>query len=125
MSVHVCCLLSPTVTALLAMAEFFLCQRPLPASEAARCLLGLLALRPVPRLEASVRLRLGLLLCEHTCCVAEAREHLEKAVSYPASEERTGGMEGMADIPAVFSTRCWLPGQQPTCSGFGSMRPAV
>lgn len=62
------------------MAEFFLSQQPLQVSEAARCLLGVLALHPVPRLEASVRLRLGLLLSEHTLCVLEAKEHLEKAV---------------------------------------------
>ena len=69
------------MTALLAMAEFFLAQRPLAVSEAARCLLGVLSLQPVPRVEASVRLRLGLLLSQHTMCVMEAKEHLEKAVS--------------------------------------------
>ena len=63
------------------MAEFFLAQRPLPVSEAARCLMGVLALQPVPRLEANVRLRLGLLLSQHTLCTSEARQQLEKAVS--------------------------------------------
>lgn len=71
---------SPTVTALLAMAEFFLTQRPLPVSEAARCLLAVLSQQPVARVEASVRLRLGILLSEHTQCVGEAKEHLEKVV---------------------------------------------
>ena len=78
--------LSPTVTALLAMAEFFLAQQPLPVSEAARCLMGVLGLQPVPRLEASVRLRLGLLLSQHTHCTTEARQQLEKAVSGLARE---------------------------------------
>lgn len=73
------------------MAEFLLSQRPLPVSEAVRCLLGVLSLQPVPRLEASVRLRLGLLLSEHTLCVLEAKEHLEKAVSVLAGGWGEGG----------------------------------
>ena len=82
------CVFSPTVTALLAMSEFFLTQRPLAVGEVARCLLAVLALQPVPRVEASVRLRLGLLLSEHTSCSLEAKEHLEKAVS---EREQSGG----------------------------------
>jgi MAternally-affected-uncoordination protein len=70
----------PTVTALLAMSEFFVSQRPQAVCEAARCLLAVLALRPVPRVEASVRLRLGLLLSEHTSCALEAKEQLEKSM---------------------------------------------
>ena len=69
------------MTALLAMAEFFLTQRPLPVSEAAQCLLAVLTQQPVPRVEASVRLRLGILLSQHTQCMGEAKEHLEKVVS--------------------------------------------
>ena len=84
--VYLCCMCvscgvcSPTVTALLAMSEFFLSQRPPPVSEVARCLLAVLALNPVARVEASVRLRLGLLLSEHTSCSREARQQLEKTV---------------------------------------------
>lgn len=70
------------------MAEFFLSQQPLPVIEASRCLMGVLALHPVPRLEASVRLRLGLLLSEHTLCVLEAKDHLEKAVRDTSLEFR-------------------------------------
>lgn len=63
------------------MAEFFTSQQPVPVCEAVRCLMAVLSLRPAARVEAPVRLQLGLLLCQHTHCSAEAREHLEKAVS--------------------------------------------
>ena len=100
---------SPMVTSLLAMAEFFLSQHPLPVSEAVHCLLAVLAQQPVARVEASVRLRLGVVLSEHTSCVVEAREHLEKAVS-----GRGGREEGGEAVRCVSLSRCWWRGQLQT-----------
>lgn len=71
------------------MSEYFLTQRPLVVSEVCRCLMAVLSLRPVARVEASVRLKLGLLLSEHTSCSIEAKEHLEKAVSEKREREYT------------------------------------
>jgi hypothetical protein len=97
----------PTVTALLAMAEFFLSQRPLSVSEAVRCLLGVLALQPVPRLEASVRLRLGLLLSEHTSCTSEARQQLEKAMLVAGTTANLQGVRfhAASSLSALLSSQ--------------------
>lgn len=73
---------SPTISSLLSMAEAFLGQTPPRIPEAVRCLLAVLAQKPLPRIEARTRLQLGLVLYHHTNNLLEAREHLDKAVRY-------------------------------------------
>ena len=91
------------------MSEFFVSQGPQAVCEAARCLLAVLALRPVARVEASVRLRLGLLLSEHTSCALEAKEQLEKSVS------GTGDSDSSSRRWCVSWCRCWWQERQETC----------
>ena len=63
------------------MAEAFLHLSPCKVPEAVRCLLAVLSLHPPARVEAKTRLQLGLVLFHHTNNLAEAKEHLDKAVS--------------------------------------------
>ena len=72
---------SPTVSTMLAMSEYYLSLTPQNVREAVRCLLGVLSLKPPPRIEAKARLKLGLLFYHHTNNLLEAREQLHQAVS--------------------------------------------
>ena len=74
-------LLSPTVSTILAMSEYYLSLTPQNIRESVRCLLGVLSLNPPPRIEAKTRLKLGLLYYHHTNNLLEAREQLHQAVS--------------------------------------------
>ena len=49
--------------------------------EAVHCMMACLSLSPPPRVEARVRLQLGLTLYHHSNNLLEARETLEQAVS--------------------------------------------
>lgn len=69
------------------MAEAFLSQSPSKVSEAVRCLLAVLSLHPPARVEAKTRLQLGLTLYHHTNNLIEAREHLDKAVSWKSTQQ--------------------------------------
>ena len=88
---------SPTVSALLSMVEFLSTCRPAAIKEAVQCLLAVLSLRPAARVEARVRLQLGLLLYHHSECASEAREHLEKAVRGERGRGRGGKEERRRD----------------------------
>ena len=72
---------SPTISQLVAMSEYYLHQTPPLVSESVRCLIAVLTLSPPPRIEARVRLQLGLVLYHHTNNLVEARQHLDRAVS--------------------------------------------
>jgi hypothetical protein len=63
------------------MSEYYLSLTPQNVRESVRCLLGVLSLKPPPRIEARARLKLGLLYYHHTNNLLEAREQLHQAVS--------------------------------------------
>lgn len=63
------------------MSEQYLHQTPPLISESVRALLAVLTLSPSTRVEAQVRLQLGLVLYHHTNNVVESRQHLDRAVS--------------------------------------------
>lgn len=90
---------SAAISTLMAMAEYMLCQRPqrvrlrslsnsmgcldffnFKITESIQCLMALLTYSPPPRVEARVRLQLGLTLYHHTNNLLEARQSLEQAV---------------------------------------------
>ena len=79
---------SPAIVALLSLAEYHQWQRN--PSESVRCLMAAISLQPAPRIEARVRVQLGLALYHHTHNHSEAREQLERAVR----GGRGGGGEG-------------------------------
>lgn len=71
---------SGAVSSLIAMADYFLTQNPQRISEAIKCLLASLSLSPPPRVEAKVKLQLGLTLYHHSNNLLEARQALEQAM---------------------------------------------
>jgi hypothetical protein len=71
---------STTIPALMAMADFFLCQNPKQIEESIHCLLACLSLSPPPRVEVKIELQLGLLFYHHSNNLLEARQILEQAV---------------------------------------------
>lgn len=81
MQYHSLIIHSPTISHLLAMSEHHLHQSPPLVSESVRALLAVLTMSPSTRVEAQVRLQLGLVLYHHTNNVVESRQNLDRAVS--------------------------------------------
>lgn len=72
---------SGATASLMAMADYFLSRTPQQVEPALRCLLAALSLSPPSRVEAKLRLQVGLTLYYHSNNLLEARQHLEQAVS--------------------------------------------